>query len=125
MIMSYTAAALAALVGVGVIAIGTRYLIAPIASGATFGFPGRPASDATPWLNLKGVRDIVSGLVIFALLGTGQLHTVGIFMLVAALIPVGDALMVLRHGGSRSLAYGMHGGTAAAMVVIGSLLLAG
>jgi hypothetical protein len=125
MIMSYTAAALAALVGVGIIAIGARYLIAPIASGATFGFPGRPASDAAPWLNLKGVRDIVSGLVVFALLGTGQLHTVGIFMLVAALIPVGDALTVLRHGGSRSLAYGMHGGTAIAMVVIGSLLLAG
>ena len=125
MIMSYTAAALAALIGVGIIAIGARYLIAPAASGATFGFPGRPTPDAAPWLNVKGVRDIVSGLVIFALLGTGQLHTVGIFMLVAALIPAGDALTVLRHGGSRGLAYGMHGGTAVAMVVIGALLQAG
>jgi hypothetical protein len=125
MIVNYTAAALAALLGAGIIAIGARYVISPIASGATFGFASRPAVDVAPWLNLKGVRDIVSGLVVFALLATGQLHTVGLFMLVAALIPAGDALTVLRHGGSRALAYGMHGGTAAAMVVIGSLLLAG
>lgn len=125
MITSYVAAALAALVGVGIVIIGVRYLTAPMASAAGFGFAGRPGPDATAWLNIKGVRDTVSGLVVFALLATGQLHMVGLFMLVAALIPVGDCLTVLRYGGSRGLAYGMHGGTAAAMVAIGGLLQLG
>jgi hypothetical protein len=125
MIVSYTAAALAALIGAGIIVVGARLLLVPIPAAAGFGFPGRPGADTVTWLNIKGIRDIVTGLVFFSLLATGQLPTVGLYMLIAALIPVGDALTVLRYHGSRSLAYGMHGGTAAAMVVLGCLLLAG
>lgn len=122
MIVSYVAAALAALAGLGIVFIGFRYLTAPVPTAAGFGFSSHPGADTSAWLNIKGVRDIVSGLVVFALLATRQLHMVGLFMLVAALIPLGDCLTVLRYGGSRALAYGMHGGTALAMVVIGALL---
>jgi Domain of unknown function (DUF4267) len=122
MIVSYVAAALAAMAGVGIMFIGVRYLTAPVASAAGFGFSSQPGADVSAWLNIKGIRDVVSGLVVFALLATGQLHMVGLFVLVAALIPLGDCLTVLRYGGSRALAYGMHGGTALAMVIIGALL---
>ncbi|MFC9951574.1 DUF4267 domain-containing protein [Streptomyces prasinus] len=52
----------------------------------------------------------------------------GLFILVlpaATVIPVGDALIVLRSDGPKAAAYGMHGATAAVMLVIGTLLLIG
>jgi hypothetical protein len=44
-------------------------------------------------------------------------------MLVATLIPVGDAAIVLHQGGSRAAALGIHGSTAAVMLIISGLLL--
>jgi hypothetical protein len=46
-------------------------------------------------------------------------------MLAATLIPVGDALIVLRSKGPRAAVYGIHGATALVMAVITILLLAG
>jgi hypothetical protein len=46
-------------------------------------------------------------------------------MLAATAIPVGDALIVRRSGGPKSAVYGVHGGTAAVMLVISVLLLVG
>ncbi|MCU1660054.1 MAG: hypothetical protein QOI36_3437 [Pseudonocardiales bacterium] len=117
------AGALAALVSVGIIAIGTRYLVAPLASARTFGLPKWPHGDAAAWLRLKGIRDIVSGLVILVPLALGQVQVLGWIVLVASITPFGDALVVLRNKGSRTLAYAMHGGTAVAVVVIAGLLL--
>jgi hypothetical protein len=37
-------------------------------------------------------------------------------------IPIGDAVIVLRNGG-KVLAYAMHGGTAVVMAVVGVLIL--
>jgi hypothetical protein len=44
-------------------------------------------------------------------------------MLAATIIPLGDATIVLRNGGSKSVAWGVHGGTAAVMLVTTALLL--
>jgi hypothetical protein len=46
-------------------------------------------------------------------------------MLVATIIPITDATIVLHHGGSRTVAVGVHGGTAVAMLIISGLLLFG
>jgi hypothetical protein len=43
--------------------------------------------------------------------------------LIATLIPIADAMIVLRQGGSRTIAFGVHGGTAVAMLIISGLLL--
>jgi hypothetical protein len=48
---------------------------------------------------------------------------VGWFLPAAALIPLGDALIVRRSDGPRTAVYGVHGATAVVMVVIGVLLL--
>ena len=44
-------------------------------------------------------------------------------MLIATLIPIADALIVLLQGSSRTVAFGVHGGTALAMLIISGLLL--
>jgi hypothetical protein len=46
-------------------------------------------------------------------------------MLAATIIPIADAVIVLHQGGSRAVALGVHGGTAAATLIISGLLLFG
>jgi hypothetical protein len=46
-------------------------------------------------------------------------------MLIATIIPLTDAAIVLRHGGTRTTAFGIHGVTAGAMVIISGMLLLG
>ena len=109
---------IALLVALGIIAIGVRYLTNPM--GATRGFglplPGESAGVAG-WLRLKGVRDIVSGLVVLAVLAWGGPRMVGIVLLVEAMIPVGDMLTILTAKGSTRSAFGIHGLTALVMIL--------
>lgn len=119
------AAALAGLMGVAIVVIGAHYLLAPEAAAATFGLPDRPTGRNAAWLRVKGVRDIVCGVLGLALLAAGLWRELGWFLLIVALVPLGDALIVLRHAGSKGVALGMHGGTAAALVAIGVVLLVG
>jgi hypothetical protein len=121
--MTIVATVIAVLVGFGIIAIGVRYLTAPQASASSFGLPEWPHVGANGWLNVKGVRDIVSGLVILVPLALGQTQLLGWLLLAAAVTPFGDAAIVLRHGGSRPLAYGMHGATGVAVLVAAALFL--
>ena len=72
---------------------------------------------------LKGIRDIASGLFAAMLIAYGSAHALGWFMLIATLIPIADAMIVLRQGGSRTIAFGVHGSTAVAMLIISGLLL--
>ena len=58
---------LSGLLGAGIIVIGARFLVAPRAAAAAYGITTEqdgPASD--PYLAAKGVRDIASGVVVFA-----------------------------------------------------------
>jgi hypothetical protein len=50
-------------------------------------------------------------------------HPLGWSMLAASIIPIGDGAIVLRHGGCRAVAFGVHGVTAAVMLIISGLLL--
>ena len=45
-------------------------------------------------------------------------------MLVVALIPLGDILIVLRHGGTRATAFGIHFTTAVLVLISAALLFA-
>ncbi|MET8116165.1 DUF4267 domain-containing protein [Streptomyces prasinus] len=120
------ATVLAGLIGAGIIFIGALAFRAPQAA-AGFGIPGTPTEDRTfrAWLAVKAVRDMASGLFIFVLLVGGSPHLLGWFMLAATCIPMGDALIVLRSNGPKAAAYGIHGATAAVMLVISLLLLLG
>jgi Domain of unknown function (DUF4267) len=76
-------------------------------------------------LNVKGGRDIGAGLVPLTLMIYGDPRALGWVILVAALWPVFDMLIVLRHRGKKAIAFGVHGGTAAVMAVAGLILLLG
>jgi hypothetical protein len=118
------AVALSGLIGLAIIAIGVRFLLAPPTAAAGYGVAiTEEIGDAGAYLSAKGVRDIVSGLVVFLLIAIAGHRVLGWWMLVMTLIPIGDAVVVLRSGGSKATAYGVHVATAAVMAVIGILLL--
>jgi hypothetical protein len=114
----------AALIAVGVIAIGCFYLVSPERISGSFGL-NPPASDADTraWLRLKGIRDVASGLLVLTMMLTADRRSVGIALIVFAIIPLGDMSIVLGSGGSKSRAFSVHGVTCAVMLVVGLLLI--
>ena len=114
----------AVLTAVGIIVIGCFYLVSPERISGTFGLkPPAPDADTRAWLRPKGIRDIVAGLVVLAMMLTVDRRAVGIALLVEAIIPFGDMSIILGSGGSRSRAFSVHGVTCAAMLVAGLLLI--
>jgi len=115
---------LAALMAVAIIVIGCFYLVSPERMTGSFGLKP-PASDADTraWLRPKGIRDVVSGLVVLAMMLTTDTRLVGIALLVEAIVPLGDMSIVLGSGGSKSKAFSIHGVTCAVMLVVGLLLI--
>ncbi|OLT31773.1 hypothetical protein BJF79_00005 [Actinomadura sp. CNU-125] len=120
---SRTGTALAALTGAGIAYVGLSFLIDPVATASGFGLPAWPEGEAAAWLNIKGVRDLGTGLTVFALLAAGKRAALGWVMLAFSTIPAGDMLTILAHGGSKAAAFGVHGATAAAVLAGGLLLL--
>ena len=115
---------LAALIAVAVIVIGCFYLLSPQRVSGSFGLKP-PASDVDTraWLRLKGIRDVVSGLVVLTMMLTADSRLVGVALLVEAIVPVGDMSIILGSGGSKSRALSIHGVTCAVMLVVGLLLI--
>ena len=115
---------IAALIAVSIIVIGCFYLAAPQRISGSFGLkPPASDPDTRAWLHLKGIRDITSGLVVLTLMLTTNTRTVGIVMLVLAIIPLGDMSNILASGGSKRTAFSVHGVTCAVMLLVGLLLV--
>jgi hypothetical protein len=86
-----------------------------------FGLPQLPEQQTRGWWQVKGVRDIVSGFLVIVVIITAPADLWWL-ILVLSLIPFGDALVVLTNGGRKSAAFGIHGATAAAMIIAALLL---
>ena len=115
---------LAGVLAAAIIFIGARFLVAPRAAAAGYGVvPDVDRPEIRAYLSVKGVRDIATGLFVIILIIAGATHLIGWVMLAATLIPLADAVIVLRSGGSKSVAYGVHGGTAVVMLITTALLL--
>lgn len=116
--MHWLARAMALLMALAIIAIGTRHIASPTTATLGFGAP-LPASGANAawWLRLKGARDIGAGLTVLALMAWGAPRGVGIILLVGAIVPVGDMLSILAARGSTKTAFGVHALTAVLMVL--------
>ncbi|WP_167098919.1 DUF4267 domain-containing protein [Mycobacterium sp. DL592] len=116
--------ALASVIAAAIIVIGARFLLAPRVAAAGYGVAW--AQDQPPgnaYLSVKGVRDIASGLIVVILMIAGSAHLVGWVLLAATIIPIADAAIVLGNGGAKTTAWGVHGATAAVMLVTAALLL--
>jgi len=115
---------LAVLVSVGITAIGCLYLASPQRILGGFGLkPPAPDADTYAWLRLKGIRDIASGLAVLTLMLATDIRTVGIVLLVFAIIPFGDMSNILASGGRKATAFSVHGVTCAVMLLAGLLLI--
>ena len=114
---------LSGVIAAAIIFIGCRFLLAPSTAAVAYGVPAGTEPHSRAYLSAKGIRDIASGLFVAMLLAYGSAHALGWFMLIATLIPIADAVIVLHQGGSRTIAFSVHGGTAVVMLIVSGLLL--
>jgi len=115
---------LAGLIAAAIILIGARFIVAPRAAAAGYGvLPDLGQPTTVAYLSIKGVRDIASGLFVIILMAAGATHLLGWVILAATIIPLADAGIVLGNGGSKSIAWGVHGATAVVMLITSALLL--
>ncbi|GIF63238.1 membrane protein [Asanoa ishikariensis] len=103
-----------------VVVIGARFLLQPEAAATGYGVPARPGA----YLTIKGVRDLSYGILGLALIAFVGPLAAAWFMLVVALNPLGDTLIVLRNGGTKAVAFGIHFATAVLVLVSAGLLFA-
>src|SRR3954462_11224933 len=94
---------LAIVLNLFIIFIGARFLLVPEAAAAGYGVPAKKESAAA-YLAIKGMRDSTYGILGLALLAFAGAHAEGWFMLVAAILPFGDTVIVLRNGGTKAVA---------------------
>ena len=124
--MHWFSISVAVLAVIAIIVIGGMYVLSPCLATLSFGLPLPEAGDNVAWwLRLKGARDIVSGLVVAAMLVWGSAHILGIVLLVQALIPLSDMALVLAARGSTARALGIHLAPAVVMIAGAVPLLIG
>ncbi|MGI5207984.1 DUF4267 domain-containing protein [Spirillospora sp. CA-108201] len=103
--------------------LGVRFFTAPIAAAAGYGVPAKPDGDAA-YFQVKAVRDLTFGILGLALIAFAGAHAVGWYMLTVAVVPLGDTLIVLRNGGTKATAFGIHLATAVIVLVSAALMFA-
>jgi len=119
-VIAYT---LAVVLDLFVMFIGARFLLAPRASAAGYGVPAKENGDSA-YLTIKGSRDLMYGVLGLALLAFVSARAEAWFMLVVGIVPLFDMVIVLRHGGRRAIAFGVHFATAVTVLISAALLFA-
>ncbi|MDX6738185.1 DUF4267 domain-containing protein [Actinocorallia sp. A-T 12471] len=118
--LTFAAYGLAIVLSVFCAYIGALFLLRPVASAAGYGVP----SEMSAYLTVKGLRDFSYGVLGLVLIAFADPSAVGLYMLVVALNPLGDTLVVLRNGGTKAVAFGIHFATAVAVLVSAGLMFA-
>lgn len=112
---------LAYLICFAVTAIGVRFLVNPLPATVDFGIPAKPDGDPA-YLTVKGLRDFIAGITGFVLLIFTDAYAAACFLTVLALTPLGDTIIVLRNGGAKKTAFGMHFPVVIVVLVAAGLL---
>ena len=111
---------LVGLVGcVAIIVLGIRFILQPRQATIDFGIA---ADNLRGLTEIKGARDITSGVVPLVAWASAGRATLGWVLVAAAMTPTADALIVLTNGGKLSKALGVHGLTAGVLVAAGLVL---
>ena len=107
---------------VAIIVVGVRFILQP--GRATLDF-GIAADNLRGLTEIKGARDITSGVVPLVAWASAGRATLGWVLVAAAITPTVDALIVLTNGGKLSTALCIHGITAGLLVTAGLVLALG
>jgi hypothetical protein len=91
------------LIGLGLVFIGLRFLLAPRAGAEGFGVFLPPTDTQYAFHYAKGIRDVFSGLLLMAFAAFGHDQPLAWVMLLGALIPSVD-LAIVRAQPTASLA---------------------
>ena len=102
-----------------IVALGIRFFLQPRQATLDFGIA---ADNLRGLTEIKGVRDITSGVVPLVAWASAGRTTLGWVLVAAAMTPAADALIVLTNGGELARALGIHGLTAALLVAAGLVL---
>ena len=105
-----------------IIVLGIRFFLQPRQATLDFGIP---ADNLRGLTEIKGARDITSGVVPLVVWASAGQTTLGWVLVAAATTPTADALIVLTNGGKLSKALGVHGLTAGLLVAAGLVLALG
>ncbi|MFI5634617.1 DUF4267 domain-containing protein [Streptomyces sp. NPDC051664] len=115
--------ALALITGAAVLFFGLNFLLNPEGAPDGFGIEPWPQGNAAGYFVVKGVRDLAVAATVFLLLARGQRRTLGWVVLIDAILPLGDALAVLTHGGSLTTALSVHFSAASVVLLTAVMLL--
>jgi hypothetical protein len=117
--MHLAALLVALLAAVAIVALGARFLLAP--RTAMLGYGVAP-DNLRALTEIKGVRDITSGVIMFIVWAAAGRTALGWALVAVTLTPAADALIVRANGGKLSVALGIHGVTAALLLAAGLVL---
>jgi uncharacterized protein DUF4267 len=105
----------------GIIVIGINFILNPVGASTGFGIPMHDP-NAFPFMWIKGIRDIFSGLVVLVFLLTGNRKVTALLFAIATLIPIADGFVIIDHLGFAPPLM-IHWGTALYMTVVSYFLL--
>ncbi|SDN97477.1 DUF4267 domain-containing protein [Lentzea jiangxiensis] len=97
---------------------GLGYLLNGDGAAAGFGIV-----DPAGYYVVKGVRDIAYALTALILLLLGHRRALGWVVLADSIIPIGDCIAVMTHGGTAGYALAVHGSAAVLVLFTAWLLL--
>ena len=106
---------------IGIIGIGINFILNPLGASSGYGIPIHDP-NSFPFMWIKGIRDIFSGLVILAFLFGGNRKVAAILFAIAIFIPFCDGLVIISHLGFVPPLL-IHWGTAFYMMVVSYFLL--
>ena len=90
--ISYVAAFIT---GLGLLFIGTRFLLSPEIAETGYGIHFNDQGDYS-FHYIKGIRDILSGLLICVFVLLNEKRALGVTLLAGTIVPVADMLVVLN-----------------------------
>jgi hypothetical protein len=109
------------LIGLGLIFIGLRFLVAPETGERGYGLNFSENADYS-FHYIKGIRDLFCGTLILTLAVWRRRAELALTLLLGAMIPLGDFLVILNAPNSNTAALWIHGVTAIVLVALALFL---
>jgi Domain of unknown function (DUF4267) len=109
------------LIGLGLIFIGIRFLVAPETGERGYGLNFSENANYS-FHYIKGIRDLFCGTLILTLAVWKRRAELALTLLLGAMIPLGDFLVILNTPNSNQAALWIHGVTMIVLVALAGFL---